>query len=238
MPYCPHCGVEVDTDTSACPLCRSPIPVIDAVPFLFGEVPENENKLHYGRRRFTRNERTAALNFSILIILVPFTTVLTVDLIMNGLISWSVYPITALVSVFGIVACSLFVRNPWMLLGSFLLNALVTAFIFHYASGTVSAFFRWSLPVATAASAVTIAAILYGVGSSSRGINIAGAVLWAVALFCLLLDFIISFNLQSGTVIDGWSIITSSVLFPLGSLFFYVHYRFGGRISLSRYFNA
>jgi hypothetical protein len=238
MPYCLHCGVELDSGSKECPLCGTLLPHLDTKPVIFEDYPEREHRLHHPRRHFTNRERLGALNFTALIILIPFTSLLSTDLLINGQISWSVFPLTTFISVMAIVACSLFIRNPWLLLGSFLVNAVITSLILHLASGTLELFFRWALPIAVTAALVIMTAIIYGVKTRSRGFNIAGAALWAVAVFCLLLDGIISFNTGSGRIIQGWSIITGSVLFPLGSLFLYIHYRFGGRISLSRYFTA
>ncbi len=238
MPYCPHCGVELDSGSKECPLCRTPLPKIGTVPVILEDYPEREHRLHHPRRHLTNRERVGALNFTALIILIPFTTLLSTDLLLNGQISWSVYPLASFISVLAIVACALFIRGPWLLLGSFLLNALITSLVLHLASGTLESFFRWSLPITLTAALVIMTSIIYGVKANSRGLNIAGAALWAVAVFSLLLDGIISYNTGSGRLVQGWSIITGSVLFPLGSLFLYIHYRFGGRISLSRYFTA
>jgi len=238
MPYCPHCGVEVDSDTQTCPLCKTPLPSIDTKPIGFGEYPDREHKLHYQRRRFTNRERFSALHFILFILLIPFTVTLSTDLLLHGEITWSIFPIVSLLGAFAICACSLFVRNVWKLLSSYLLIALIIALLFHMITGTLGSFLRWSLPITLVATAITVAAIIYGAKAKSRGFNIAGVSLWAVALFCLVLDAIIAINRGTSQKIHGWSVITGSALFPLGALFFYVHYRFGGRISFKRFFNA
>jgi hypothetical protein len=238
VPYCSHCGVEVDPATVKCPLCENLIPQIPTRPILPSIYPEREHRLHYQRRKFTYREKISVLNFILLILLIPSTIVLSIDLILNGEMSWSIYPLTAFGAVLAVIICTLFIRKALLLLLSYLILAVIIALLFHLISGTLESYLRWSFPITLAGSVITFLSFLYGRKASSRGMNIAGVSLWALALFCLVVDYVVSRNLDSRKIVHGWSIIAGSGLFPLGALFFYVHYRFGGKLSLKRYFNV
>ena len=238
MPYCPYCGVEVDMETRKCPLCETDIPKVPEGMKVSREYPLQEHELKYLRRPFTLKERKAVLWLVSLILLIPFTVVLVVDLYLNHSVTWSMIAVLALGEIWLIIAVALFQRKFWNIFLSFFLIIVLLSFLIACFAGALEEYLQWNLPITMIAALSALGCSIYGRRTREKGLNILGAGFWGVAVFCIGLDLLIGFNLQREHLLHGWSLIVSSALLPLGALMMYLHYRFGKTFPLKRYFHV
>ncbi|MFW5727097.1 MAG: zinc ribbon domain-containing protein [Spirochaetota bacterium] len=238
MPYCPYCGVEVDKETRNCPLCNTEIPIGNPPPLLKDYYPHGEHQLHYTRRPFTAEERRSVFWFFSLLFSVPLTIVIVVDLLRDWAITWSPFPIAGILAVWAGIAIGLFLRRPWLL---FLLYAglvVLLSLTMNLLAGTFHLFIYWNLPIILLAAALITPCVLYAKYTRRKGFNVLGMILWAVALFCIGLDVLISIHSDTSRILHGWSVIVAAAMGPVGALMMYVHYRFGKTMSFRRFFHA
>lgn len=238
MPYCPYCGVEVDIETVECPLCGTGIPRVTEGMKPVADYPRRDHELKYDRRPYTRKERLVVLWLVSLVLLIPLTVVLVVDLFLNRAITWSVFPMLVLGSVWLMTATALFQRSFWKLFSSLVLISIALCFGIGIFLGSLTQFIHWQLPIILIAVVPALACFVYGCKTRQKGLNIFGAALWGVAAFCVGLDMLIGINGQREGLLHGWSVIVSSALLPLGALMMYIHYRFGKTFPLKRYFHV
>lgn len=215
MSYCVHCGVELAPSEKNCPLCQTPVcdpvcpweqpekmPYPDRVEEIMRHVD-----LKYGRR------------LAMLVLLIPSLTVLAVNLLSSGTVSWSLYVIGALACFYTWVLTPLFYRfkRPYAyILLDFAVLALYLMLIALLTDGM-----RWynmlALPV------------LIAVGMASLGISLTVRRLeWQplvrAAVVCLMLSaFLVALDLLAdrymGEVFLNWSVYAGLPLIVLGGIF-------------------
>ncbi len=238
MPYCPYCGVQVDKNTTECPLCSTHIPGGNLPPLLKKDYPQKEHQLYYKRRPFTTAERRSVFWFLSIVLSIPLTIVLVVDLLGDWSISWSLFPIVGIIGLWAGVALALFFRRPWLLIVLYSVLVLVLSLIINTLAGAFHLFLFWNLPIILMAALCSAPCVLYAKFTRRKGFNVVGMVLWGIALFCIGLDVLIGLNASGRSVLQGWSIIVAAALGPVGALFMYIHYRFGKTMSFKRFFHA
>lgn len=238
MPYCPYCGVEVDNETRNCPLCKTEIPSGNPPQLLKDYYPRKEHQLYYTRRSFTFEERRSVYWFLSLLFSIPFTIVLVVDLLRDWAITWSLFPVAGILSLWAASAIGLFIRRPWLLFFLYASLVVLVSLIMNTLAGTINLFLYWNLPIILMAAALLTPCILYAKYTSRKGFNVLGMIMWALALFCIGLDVLISLHTTTAHILQGWSLIVAAALGPVGALMMYVHYRFGKTMAFRRFFHA
>jgi len=238
VPYCPYCGVEVDRETTKCPLCATAIPTEGPPPLLKDEYPHKEHQLYYKRRPFTAEEKRSVFWFFSLLFSVPLTIVIVVDLLRDWLISWSLFPLVGIIGVWIGIAIGLFFRRTWLLYVLYSILIVLLSLIINTLAGAFHLFLYWNLPIIIMTALGITPCALYAKYTTRKGFNVLGMIMWAIALFCVGLDFLISANTDTHHLLQGWSIIVAAALGPVGALLMYVHYRFGKTMSFKRFFHA
>lgn len=100
MSYCVHCGVQLAPSEARCPLCQTPVvdPAAPYDPALPREFPVRSRE-----QRLEINPWTT-LALAAVLLTVPALICLLIDLLGNGALTWSLYPIGAFGMIFlGIV---------------------------------------------------------------------------------------------------------------------------------------
>jgi hypothetical protein len=96
MPYCVHCGVELEHSQRACPLCTTP--VIDPNnPWTETADPAHPERVDTA---IDRIDRRYARRLSKLLMLVPMLTVTLLDLLGSLQLTWSPYVTGALICLY------------------------------------------------------------------------------------------------------------------------------------------
>ncbi|MFN2310877.1 MAG: hypothetical protein ABR590_02330 [Spirochaetia bacterium] len=239
MPYCSHCGVEVDPKATSCPLCRAPIQALPRDPGGMPEYAQVDYKEEHVqlpaeyRRRF-------ALYLLSLVFFTPLLVVLIIDLVQNGALDWSLYAAAALLTAWAYAVI------PLLLLGR------VVAIVFFYV--TVSAGFLWvvdnlhgspwwfysvGLPILVVLAVVCSVVVAASLKVKRKGANVGAFVLAGIVVFCVGVDVVITMNLSgAGVPAFGWSAIVAGALLPPAGFLLYVQYGIARRIDLRRRFHV
>lgn len=106
MPYCVHCGVELENGTPACPLCETP--VIDPANLGFPPPPPlyPEDK----PAGIPKLSRRVILILCSLLNLIPAFVTLVCDLSLTGSVTWSAYVLGAAIGLIGGLAVLLYAK--------------------------------------------------------------------------------------------------------------------------------
>ena len=227
MPYCPRCGIEVESKRIRCPLCSMPIPEIEATK---ENTETRENillnryllKQKENRKQWKEARAFVYTGISISLIILSFIFGIQ-DYYFSGNLSWSKYAIignmTTLISLF-----FLFRFIPYFI-PNFLGLGFTTAgllYILDNINGKVDWF--WDLGLVICINTLVWSLLLRHIirHSRRRGLNIPAYTLFATALASLSLQII--GNLYKGEPIQlTWSIPVISLLLPLGGLFLFIH---------------
>jgi peptidoglycan/LPS O-acetylase OafA/YrhL len=236
MPYCVNCGVELDAEAAACPLCLAPLPgkagrcddpAGRALALLD---PEDREKLTVAEGRTMFWELlSVSLGIGALV-------VLAIDLLDAPGLGWSLYPLASIALAWVLMTASLLRTLPFALRVG--LAALAPP-AFLIALDLIVDGLDWSLavavPIALAAELCAALAALAIARSRRKGANVAAIALAAAAAFCFALEAILDFRFDK-KIAPGWSSIVLSALLPISLFLFYLHYRILGKKSLRRFF--
>ena len=230
MPYCPKCGVEVESNH--CPLCNHQIKQnIHTIPF--SHVVEIEKKkIYFSNRDKKRIFHASTIFFAILVT----SICVTVDLLLDSEISWSIYPIIAVWSLALITSASIYVNGILKGIVILLLNLLML-FLLDIQIPVKNFFLMISLPISFMTSVISFTIYITIKKSKRRGMNIPGYILIGLTIVNILIDLLVQ-NFIHGIPKLTWSLITTVTLVPIALFLLYIHYVLSKKIDLSKIFHT
>ncbi|MGL1891480.1 MAG: hypothetical protein OCD02_07615 [Spirochaetaceae bacterium] len=230
MPYCPQCGVEVESNN--CPLCSYIIKQdIHKVPFSHS-VDSEQKKLD-----LPKSIKVEIFNISTIFFAVLVSSIcLTIDLLLDKSINWSIYPITTVITMALITTVSLYTKGL-IKIGLILLLSLALLFVLDIFIPVKNFFLMISLPISISASVLSFTVIIITKKSGAHGFNLAGYILIAIAIFNVFVDLIIQ-NFIYGEMHITWSIIPFASLTPIAMFLLYIHFVFSKRVDLNKVFHT
>lgn len=223
MAYCSKCGVEVEAQRTTCPLCGVPI-------HRYSEEDET-SPLWPVQRELPAMKKRQKRFFLVLplqvIFLIATLVLITVDLRMNGSLSWSRYPITVLGSLFSItLGIVLFGKSKILTLGWSTASVLVMLYLLDSFNG-ITWFSSLGVPLTLLSGVYGIITVVTAELLGRRfGAQLTVQAL-LVTLLCMGIDTVI--NHAAGTPALTWSLIVAAplmVLFSVGILGIFVLKRF------------
>ncbi|HZW09826.1 MAG TPA: DUF6320 domain-containing protein [Phycisphaerales bacterium] len=226
MPYCSRCGVEVVSGAETCPLCNAPIQRLDAGPPEPPRYPDVAPSEERQMRRLVWMIATAAL-------LSVALTLVGLDIVLTGRISWSLYPLTgaAVLWLFTTLVV-IFARRPIFVIAG---QAVATAG-FLLAIDAFDGDLDWLVPLGLPIVAIVTGAsvLVWLVARFSRRdpASISASVLFACAASAVALDLLISKHLGAPRL--SWSFIVLGAALPPLALLLYFRLRLRRRIHLRR----
>ena len=236
MPYCSRCGVEVDSKVARCPLCEAPIqklPEENGSPWPSMEAPAPAAAPRSPAERMVLARTITTLGF-----LIPAFIVATVDLFVSRSLGWSLYVLTALGAAWlWAILPLIFVRRPYLLIGSIML----VGYALEWGVGLLAGDVSWVLPIGmpilsiTAGSAALV--VMSARHSKKVGSNLAGWISMAVGINAITTDILVN-AWTGGSWRPGWSLIVIGAVFPVAVLLLYIHYRPSQRTRMRRYFHV
>jgi hypothetical protein len=210
MAYCSKCGVEVDADRIHCPLCQVPIHRYDEESGHSSLWPIAQEMTEISKRK---NRFLTFLPLHV-ILFIAFFVILTVDLRMNGTLTWSRYSLTSLGSVIlSLLGITLFAETKIVTVGWVTGTVLIMLSLLDSFNTVSSWFLTLGVPL-------TLITALYS-ELTIVGIVSLGKKYWLqislqsilVTLYCLAIDYIIS---DAGGVSPlTWSLIVAVPLMVL-----------------------
>ena len=202
MAFCVHCGVRLGEGETRCPLCG----IVSVDPLSQEQsVSEKPYPSHTPEQELRRGKRFF-LSLICMMLLTPAAVCLLCDFIPNGNLTWSLYPICALVLLFLTFLPPILVDTHKLLYAC--LTALVTLnvylFLVERFSHTEGWFFPIALPAVLAAALMIGIIVLLRKLDKLNKISLLATVLLANAIECLLVEILCS-NAISGTIAIHWS---------------------------------
>ncbi len=234
MPYCSQCGVEVGADVDSCPLCNVPIQKFGDS----GAAGERPYPERYRDAPMTGGQKRLIswLAFTALFV-TAFLVVLTVNLVLDGRITWGRYALAGIGAGWiytGVLL--LFIRRLWLVI---LLNfAVTTGFLalVDVFDGSLDWFLALGLPISGMATAATLLLALFARVFKKWPALLTSTALFTAGVFCLGLDLLVSG--YRGQVRISWSFIVMVSIYPIAVLLFFYHFFLRKRVDLKRYFHV
>jgi hypothetical protein len=240
MPYCARCGVEVEREVRACPLCETPIPRLDDLPP--ASAAGDAGRRYPSVTAWPTGVDPLQLRLSVwatlsAIFLISMLVVLAANLVGTGWrITWSAFALGSIGLAWLIATVILVIfRPPW----------LVVLCVYPPVAGFLALtdaldsargwFLTVGLPIATAVLlAFEVSTILWTVWKD-RGANQLAILLLLLAPACSVIDFAISSYLGHPGL--TWSFVVLGVLVPLAGFLFIYHYVLRRVLKLERIFH-
>ncbi|MCM1991477.1 DUF6320 domain-containing protein [Oceanirhabdus seepicola] len=222
MPYCSKCGVETDFGVYECPLCNYPIPKDLA--------DKKEKKILFPKAINVHSEKVAERKKGAFFII--STTLISIMLLLSFIdyslsynLTWSKY---SSISMFSIIIYTFvflgFGKTFLMSLNICFFNTLAMLLMFDRVDITMSWSLIFGLPIVLLLYLTIILSYFIIKNLPSKGVNIAGIVLGAITVFCLILDIIITFNIFNTPKIT-WSLGILASVGPLSIGLILLHYK-------------
>ncbi len=231
MAICQKCGVEIGEGKGVCPLCGTRI---GEAP---GEGPQGmfdraASALPESRAKRLVAAETAGVSFAIAAV-----SVLIIDLVTDGRVSWSLYPLASLLTAWFLISPPLlWPRKPALFLAVQGLSVFAFLFGLDLIDGSLGWSWRLGVPIAAAAELMAAGAAYMSWRSKRRGVNVLAFALIAVAGFCLALEGFVALY-RGGVFRLAWSSITASAVVPVAGFLLYVHYRLTKDATLKKLFH-
>lgn len=232
MAICPVCHVEFENSTT-CPLCGHSASVPENNAGCFPETEQEDHDIHTSSLGFRLNMWGAISILS----LAPLFLTLSIDIIFSKTISWSVYPLCILLSMWLYGTSVFFLKNhPLFLVLSFFLITCAMLFCIDFFSGGLRWFFPVALPLSvTLFSIIALIAVLSYL-AARIGFNLVAFILFGIIVFCMACDIVLHLYLYDSFK-ASWSMVILAALLPTGGFFIYLHYILKKSIELKKIFH-
>ncbi len=227
MPYCPKCGVELDSQIKNCPLCSFPIPDTGSPDSESGSRYSfllNRHNLKKAEQKKKWMEAKPFVFISLLLTLIVLSAVFGIlDIHFFKGFTWSRYVIAINAAV---VLIMFFLMRLIPSISFNFIGIGMTVMIFLYLidsfSDNVNWFWTLGLIICFNTMFWTLIlrkAILH---SKRKGLNIVSYILFSISIACFSIDLF--YNFAVSTLIKlSWSIPVISVAVPLAILFILLH---------------
>jgi hypothetical protein len=236
MAYCPNCGVELDKDALACPLCKTPVARNAEAGAAHPRVaeqfidPEDREGLSEGERRLILWEVRSVCAA------IAAVAVAAVNLLVDHRLSWSLYPLFSLALLWLVATAARFFHGrPGLVAMVAAIGLPLLCLGFNWIDGgpgwAVAIAFPIILVIEAGAALLTWAWHTV----KRRGVNLIGTALLVVVGVCLAIEATIDLA-RGGSVYFFWSAIVGFSLVPVSAFLFYVHYRAGKKSNFRRVF--
>ena len=241
MTYCPDCGVEIG-NAAKCPLCGARNPRLDQPseqecvdaqgaqrPGFFGDAGGTEALTPQEGRKVAWEVVSVAFFIAVIVLSL-------INLLIAGRLSWSLYPVSAFVSLWIFLTAILVMRRDSVLRYAL---AAVDPPLFLLALGVFTGGLSWALrlaiPIAVFAELVAAGVGLSVRNAKRKGLNIFAYILVGIAIICIGVEIFIGLFV-AGEIRLGWSAITAIALVPIAAFLIYLHYRVAKTTNLHRLF--
>ncbi|MBO4562895.1 MAG: zinc ribbon domain-containing protein [Clostridia bacterium] len=222
MSYCVNCGVELGTSERYCPLCGVEVNN-PAAPF-----DENAEKpFPSGAEQIRhRTVRVLAARVLSLLLAIPLLSVLLVDLVQDGRLTWSLIPAASIALLFMVAVFPCLFKKPkvWLFMLFGTLEAALFLFVLHTILGG-NWLWLFALPITLLTGAATIGCCLITTAKRPSLPLKMIVVLLIVMVYVIVLQMLIEIYLAGRIRLD-WSLyiavacgILSIVVLIVGRLY-------------------
>lgn len=236
MAYCKNCGVELEDDMEICPLCGVPAGQQPAEQLQANE-PISSQSVVQGQEGMTRPQRKFIWEIVSITIFSAVLATLAINLIINGRITWSEYPVAICLIVFSYVSIFAFLDQKALvaIIGGFLASS-VFLLIIDELTGGIGWIAKFGIPFLFSGNAIATGLFFAIRLTKKKGVNLIAYFFIAAALFCICIEWLLHFFTPEPFHLR-WSLIVSACVLPVALVLFYVHYRVMKMGTLERIFH-
>lgn len=231
MVVCKQCGVELESGMQVCPLCETPV-----------NDDLKTGNTSFGKRVTGQEVKPQLLKHILwqvacVLLLSGVLATLTINLAIEGSVTWSIYPVTiclvvlAYTSLIALWNAKLVVQ----VLTGWGASCVVLVVVRLYMDQ------HWplhlALPIVSALSIASISLIVIFRNMKSKGLNILAIVFVAVAAFCLITEGIISLYFYD-EIHFSWSVVVSACLLPVTAAVVFMYLRTRNNSNLQKIFHT
>jgi len=239
MVYCNYCGVELDEDTTVCPLCG--LTVGENRMVAKEDIVEKtvlKDRITNEISQMSPNQKRKLLfELSGIILISGIVATFIINLIVNKEISWSKFNLIVSLSLMAnIGSITLLRKRPvFMILTSFLANAMLLLGL--DLIGLNNGWAIWlGLPILLSFYALIILVQWLTKIANRRGFNILAIIFLAIGIFLICIEIVTSLYIGNSVKLS-WSIVAGVCLLPIAVVLFFVHYKLKTGIELRRFFH-
>lgn len=235
MTICKTCGVELNDSLRECPLCGTSVADATAKPNMRINVTSTGDDIRVGKSR----ESLQHVLWQITAVLLTSCIISTViiNLSYKGAITWSIYPVTICLIVLSYASLMALWRKRIVL--KIVAGWVTSALILWGVQGSMNA--GWplhlALPIVCAINMVGLVLIYSIARYKLRGLNLIAVAFVAVALFCMIIEGIISFYFD-GAIRVQWSVVVAACLLPVTAAILFMYFRTRNDSNLQKIFHT
>jgi len=234
MAYCPECGADIG-EAAKCPLCGTQNPksglLSNTNSNSHSHIEVNENDSN------SKEEKKMGWEVLSVAFCISIIALIAVNLFESRIVSWSLYPVAALVLVW-IEASVILVFSKYAVIR--IVAGAASPLAFLIALGFISGNPRWALglalPIALLSESIGFAVYFVLSRSKHKGLNIVALLLVAISVLCIGLEIFIDL-FSMGFIAFRWSPICAIALLPISGFLMYLHFRIMKSANLRRIFH-
>ncbi|NHJ86763.1 MAG: hypothetical protein FK734_14970 [Asgard group archaeon] len=227
MPYCPRCGVEVESNKTHCPLCNTLLQQIDEEkPKYTTKYPNDIPKEDIKQPRARRKRRFLALEITSVVLVIPLVVTLTTNVLVDGVVSWSLYPVASLLLAWCLISAPLIFHKKYLAIaaGEFIPLLIYFLILDLIDNGAINWYVRVALPIVGTVGIATFLVVFGAIKVKNRGFNVVAFALFGASIICLITDVSITSYIQSSPGLN-WSLYVIIPTILIGGFLLYIHYR-------------
>jgi hypothetical protein len=169
--------------------------------------------------------------------LIAAAVVLAVNVLVEGRLSWSLYPLASIAWLWLLVAIpQILRRHPWLSFAVLGPSSLLFLLALDSVDGSLDWFPTMGLPIGLLLEGLAVACAVLSAAAKRKGINVIAIVLSGTVAACVGVELLINLNF-AGRLFLSWSAIVAIAGLPLAGFLFYMHYRIVNRASLRKLFH-
>lgn len=232
MPFCPRCGIEVDAEVETCPLCGTEIPELEEPEWKYPYYPEYPEKPLVppitARERGIIAWEVIGVTFAAISLLL-----LMLNLIINHTVSWSLYPVSSLITALLLITFPIFwPRKPVVIVAGYVITVMIFLLVIDAINGQIDWFYQLALPIMFIVLVVT-AVLVFLSSKFNKPLSITGFVLIGISIICLGVD-IYTHEIVEGYFAATWSLVVLPPLIVIGLFLIYIQYRISKKVDIKK----
>ncbi len=227
MTYCPRCGVEVEANKIKCPLCNTTLqPLDEEQPNYQSKYPDDVQKDEQKQPKAKKKKRLLAFEITSVVLVIPLIVSITTNLIIDGIITWSLYPIASLLLAWFMISAPLLFPKKIAIIavGEFIPLLVYFLVIDIIDNGTLNWYVRVALPIIASIGVAGFIIAFGTIKSKNKGLNIPAYILFGASIICLIVDVCLTSYINNTLGLE-WSLYILVPAVLTGGFLLYLHFR-------------
>lgn len=226
MSICKNCGIDLGEGNVICPLCQP------------SDARKNRVASPADLFRVSRIQNSRYLYEIFMLILVSGVIItITIDVVFGKGMTWSLATTTSIGYLIAVVSGAYLLRGkPFLIIAVTTLATLLFLRLIDRFTGDNGWSGTVGIPMALSGALLTAAVIFLNSLSRYRGLNLLATILVALAVFTVIIEFLID-RLVASVFTPQWSVVTAASLLIIAMIFIFIHYRLKRGRSLGRLFH-